>query len=850
MKLKFLPKLPAYLLLIAILQACGGESSSNNAIENPSGNGGESGQGEGEGEGEGEENNAFSAEALSLINQKSIAHPEVAECAINSDALNVTPAIPDQPALVVEKDNSFIEPEGDCKLNKEFRFGSGLFDITGVVANTNGMGWETITQVYSGLHTRQYARAFSIESPCNNKRILFISADIGVMSGSVRQGVLKKIANDSELSKLYSAENVMISATHTHQGPGGYSHHEAPNILHLGHDSQVLDVIVDGIVKAINIAHANIESHTDTAPISLAIGELLNTNINRSPPAFEKNSLEERNEVVDINGNPITNNKTFLQLNLVRNNASAVGIINWFGVHPTILGNDLTLVSGDHKGFASQGFEKIMNTRYGPNGELNLDGLSDNFVAAFAQTDEGDASPNLYIAERPFPDPTRGGGVDEYDSNRIAGTKQLAKSLELFIDKASENTVLSGGVDHRLMRVQFADVEITDPVILDSLHHGDELDNDTKGTCSSALGVSFGAGAEDGPAVATEGISCADPFDVINKAKNDYLALVSTRLPTNMLSSLTFCNLQPVFGLLSVGCHAEKPVLLITGAPLNLEATILPIQIFRIGNLAIIGLPWEVTTMSARRIRQTILDTLKPSGINTVVIAGLTNDYVHYLTTREEYSSQQYEGASTVFGPWTLAAVQQETRKLAIAMRDNVQIDAGPDYIDGIALLRRTPYIASDLAPLGRGFGDLITDVPATASRGTTVSAQFQTGHPRNDLKTGSSYAYVEKQQEDGSFSVYAADYNPDVRFVWQPTVPQFLPSDPLVTVPVQILAGIINGTSKGEVQWSIPADAPSGIYRLRLEGSAKLSPISMNQEYSGVSSPFEVSGTPDKCAF
>lgn len=34
-----------------------------------------------------------------------------------------------------------------------------------------------------------------------------------------------------------------------------------------------------------------------------------------------------------------------------------------------------------------------------------------------------------------------------------------------------------------------------------------------------------------------------------------------------------------------------------------------------------------------------------------VVIAGPANTYGHYITTREEYGVQRYEGASTIFGP-------------------------------------------------------------------------------------------------------------------------------------------------------------------------------------------------------
>ena len=34
--------------------------------------------------------------------------------------------------------------------------------------------------------------------------------------------------------------------------------------------------------------------------------------------------------------------------------------------------------------------------------------------------------------------------------------------------------------------------------------------------------------------------------------------------------------------------------------------------------------------------------------------------YTHYITTYEEYQQQRYEGASTLYGPHTLAAYQQE----------------------------------------------------------------------------------------------------------------------------------------------------------------------------------------------
>jgi neutral ceramidase len=59
----------------------------------------------------------------------------------------------------------------------------------------------------------------------------------------------------------------------------------------------------------------------------------------------------------------------------------------------------------------------------------------------------------------------------------------------------------------------------------------------------------------------------------------------------------------------------------------------------------IIGVPGEFTTMSGRRLRDTVFQTLAKYGQadeNTVVvIAGLSNAYSHYIATYEEYGKQK-----------------------------------------------------------------------------------------------------------------------------------------------------------------------------------------------------------------
>lgn len=745
-----------------------------------------------------------------------LADNRLARCAVNSP-LRAIASGRDAPGPL-EVPVEAVPIDGPCADADTFAFGSGISDITGVVANVTGMGYESPTHILHGVHQRQYARAFAFASPCNGKRGMFVVADTGMVFGHVRRAVLDAIAADGTLAPHYRADNLMLSATHTHEGPAGYSAYEAHNFFHLGFDADTHAAIVAGIVEAIRHAHANLQAHADPAPVRMAIGELLDTNINRSPPAYALNPAAERAEYVNSAGGQIDTDKRFVQLNLVRSNGSAVGALNWFGVHPTSLGNTFGYASSDNKGFAALGFEKLMGTRY--------DGAGETFVAGFAQTDEGDASPNIFIFDRPFAE--RGGGAEELESNRIAGTKQLAKAIELF----EQGEALRGPVDYRLFNVQMDQVTLTDPVVLAGLAHPPAMDASPKRTCGGSLGVSFGAGAEDGPGYTIEGMRCSTSPDVLAAAVADIQAGTMGRIPPALLSNALLCNFdsQP---LLDQTCQAEKAVLIPVG-PLNLEPSVLPLQILRIGNLALVGVPWEVTTMAARRLRASVLDVLRDVGVDTVVVAGLANEYVHYLTTREEYASQQYEGASNLFGPWTLAAVQQETRRLAAAMRDGTAAPSGPAKPAQSPGLLRTPYIPSDLPGLGGGFGTLLQDTALFYSRGQVAIARFQSGHPRNDVRRNRSYVYVERLSPEG-WSVVATDRDPELVFDWLPMTGIPLPLD------------TVTGMSTAQAIWTIPLDTPAGTYRLRHEGASAIlgGPV---VPYSGVSSSFTIAGAAAEC--
>jgi neutral ceramidase len=80
----------------------------------------------------------------------------------------------------------------------------------------------------------------------------------------------------------------------------------------------------------------------------------------------------------------------------------------------------------------------------------------------------------------------------------------------------------------------------------------------------------------------------------------------------------------------------------------------LPLQFLSLAGLPVALLPGEPTTTAGRRLRA-LLRQHYPDAPEAVV-AGHANGYAGYITTREEYAHQLYEGASTLFGPHTLGA--------------------------------------------------------------------------------------------------------------------------------------------------------------------------------------------------
>jgi neutral ceramidase len=638
-----------------------------------------------------------------------------------------------------------------------YRVGVGIGDITGEAADVGMLGYADPAQTTAGLASRQWARAFVVADAGGN-HVAFVSAEVDFVTQAVQMEVLRRLR--ARFGATYTDQNVVLTATHTHSGPGGFSEYTLWNLTTLGFEQKTFDALVNGILRAVENADA------DLAPgaVKIAEGALAGANVNRSLPAFDKDPAADRAAFPGA----VDQRMTVLRF---EQGGRPVGLLDFFATHGTSMTPSNHLISADNKGYAAHLVES---------GRFGVDWVHRGaFVAAFAQTNAGDMSPNL-----------RDGGAkgptdDEFANTRIIGRLQADKALELF-DNATE--MLSGPVAARGRYVDFSNVAVSGEYTPDGR---------PRRTCPGALGQNFTAGAEDGP-----GPPIVDEGD----------------LSTNLLLLAAGVVVNPTPPEVRE-CQAPKQVFLGTGSQQPpWTPQVMPLQVLRIGQLAISTAPGEFTIVSGRRVRAAVDAEL--AGVTShQILAGYANAYAGYVATPEEYDTQNYEGAATHFGRYTQSAYAQELAKLAAALRDGQPTPsaAQPPSLAGQRISVR-PWPLADTPPLGRQFGSVLTQPATSYATGSDVRVDFVTGYPDNDLRDEGTFAEVQRQN-GGAWATVSTDSEWQTVYRWKR---EYL------------------GVSTAQITWSIPAATPAGTYRIVHHGDAK-DLFGTVRPFSGTSRAFTV---------
>ncbi|HWC36187.1 MAG TPA: neutral/alkaline ceramidase [Mycobacteriales bacterium] len=636
--------------------------------------------------------------------------------------------------------------------------GRGISDVTGEISGCGLLGYGKADQVSKGLHTRLRTRAFVVVDAASARRVLICVSDLPLMFDSVHREVLRRLGET--YGGLYADVNTMLTVTHTHCGPGGYSHHRLYNMTTHGFHPVTFQAIVDGIVEAVDRAHADIAP----ASLTLARGALENASVNRSPQSFARNPESDKAHFPNAI-DPLT---TLLR---VERDARVVGAINWFATHGTSMTNKNCLVSGDNKGYAAYHWERVLS------GVDYLAASAPDFISAFAQTNTGDMSPNLN--RRPGSGPTE----DEFENTRIIGQRQADAAATL---AGVEGTALTGGVDARLTYVDLGNITVSAEFTGDGHEHQ---------TTPNMGGAAALAGTDEGPG-----------FPGFKQGRNRVV---------DALSRATYYR----FSARLRDSQAPKGIVLPGGVMNRLAPFVqerVPVQLLRIGQLHLIGIPGEVTIVAGLRMRREVAAVVG-ADLDDVLVAGYSNAYIHYVTTPEEYDEQRYEGGSTLFGRWEAPALTQIAVQLATAMRDGSAVSRGmppPDLSRGV---RREVKPRADKKALGRGFGDVLSAPRGQYARGEQVAVDFAGANPNNDLHRGGSYLEVERAI-GGSWERVADDGD------WS----------------TKLHCRKADGGTRITITWDVPADAKSGEYRIRYFGNA-VDPEGGLTSFTGTSPTFAI---------
>ncbi|KAL4949773.1 Neutral/alkaline nonlysosomal ceramidase [Aspergillus filifer] len=697
--------------------------------------------------------------------------------------------------------------------------GAGKADITGPVVEVGFGGYADLDQIGTGLRQRIYSRAFIVANP-NNLEETWIYIVLDTLTGDtgVRHAVLQGLADLGSDYARYGDHNLALTGTHSHSGPGAWYNYLLPQIPNKGFDKQSFNAIVDGVLLSIQRAHESL------APGRASFGtiDLEDANINRSPYSYDANPEEEKARY----SSNVDKTLTLLRFDKESDNKTTA-VLTFFPVHGTSMYGNNTLVTGDNKGVAAWLFEKSVQ---------DDSNFADDFVAGFSQSSVGDTSPNILGAwcedgsgeECLYADSTCGGKADqchgrgpyfrENDQGAKScfeiGKRQYSAAKELYSQMSTDAVPIRRSSEIRSFHL-FEN--------LDGYTFQSPFNSSTLKTCSAALGFSFAAGTTDWP-----GYFDFTQNDSTPAERNPlwYVARAFVHQPTPEQQE----------------CQEPKDVLLDVGdvsLPYTWTPNIVDIQLLRVGQLIVVTSTSEVTTMSGRRWKEAIANAASESlsiSDPLVVLGSPANTYAHYVATEEEYSRQRYEGASTLYGPNTLAAYINLTLTYLPYLDESVE--AGSLEPSGIEppintdkSLSFIPSVVYDGHPIGKAYGTVLNSAGnAEYAPGDTVNATFVGANPRNNLRSESTFAAVERQLDDGNWETVRTDADWNLVYRWNRT-------------------NSVLGYSEVTLQWTIEDDyytagrlswVQAGTYRFHYYGDAK-SITGKIEAFEGVDEPFTV---------
>jgi neutral ceramidase len=481
-------------------------------------------------------------------------------------------------------------------------------------------GHSIAAKVGRGYWTRLYARAIYLEDE-TGKGMLMVSCDLWSMPGGLADKAAELLQRSTNGSHLGRGQMV-FAATHTHQGLGNFSTCNAYNALASPQekfDRALFDFLAHRIAEAAQQAISN------KAEAHLYYGSTLVTNLcrNRSFDAF----------VLDPEARGILQENAGLQFAITRPEYTAD---DYRAVDPRLRvisvrnnANQTIAIAAFlavHATAMSHETEVYDSDLFGVAATQTEQALGGSAVVALFNGAEGDISPNWDIQDR-----TTAMSLGTLVSTQIAAANSAAKPFSGRIQNEYHVARLAGRC--------FKDI------------HGLRRQTDSR----SVPGKGQFGGAEDGRTF------------LYDLGWKEGVTGPRTGLQGDKYPALDF-------RLGRSGIELTRVVESFLHAPADI-----PVSVFKLGPYAMATVPFEPTLVVGHRIAAAVAQNTKVDA-DSVIVIGLANEYVSYLTTAEEYEMQDYEGASTLYGPASHALVEMELAKAADALNHPPVVERGRPF--------------------------------------------------------------------------------------------------------------------------------------------------------------------------
>lgn len=571
----------------------------------------------------------------------------------------------------------------------------------------------------TGYRLRLYARALILEDKKNGERVAFVVADLAVVSTILHRLVAQEVVAATGIG----ADRLFLAGTHTHSAPGHFLDAEPQNLAGSevsGYDPAVVNFLVERIANAVREAHDNllparIGWGTKDAPFGRTRNRSIqpyNQNPSFIPPRPRPASPPGAREMQAVDPT-----WTMLRVDTKPKGAkhySKAGALSILAIHGTGNPPPTDVYDGDIPALVERALE------------VHIDGahlFRQQSEHLFANGPLGDVSPSLLYDEQgnlipegggfaprevsscPFPAMLRlrrpGGprtppGWEEWRAPSARAVAKCIAAGRAFVDEVALGR---GGTVSAPLRTT-RDTSLGRRAI--ELYEGISPEEATV-TISRAfetlpltsggaayricppgkIGTAATAGARDGRSRFLRWKLFGFIPIGIDDGRSAIAHLAGCQQPKRVL----FYPVQgPAMGRHAFPGEAQLAVVRITAVNTKgKEHTML------------IGMvPVEPTTLAGRQMMDAMRDGAATANIKaqTVALMAITNGYTDYVTTREEYSRQAYEGGSNLFAGEMATLLSTRLRALTESLAKSGQpiVDVGP--VAGYPGDRRTVFPA------------------------------------------------------------------------------------------------------------------------------------------------------------